>query len=106
MAAYDRKQALVIDPVLIYSTFFGGSSDDYGYKIAVDDAGYVYVVGVTKSSNFVTYFPAYPPGGGDVFVLKLTPKGDVLKFSTLLGGSSDGYRHGRGSGQQQCLCVR
>ena len=88
VAAYDRNQALVIDPVLIYSTCFGGSSDDYGYKIAVDPSG-AYVVGVTNSPNFVTYPVSPHPGLKDVFVLKLNPKGDVLIFSTLLGGSSD-----------------
>ena len=93
VAAYDRNQALVIDPVLIYSTCLGGSADEYGYKIAVDSSG-AYVVGVTNSSNFVTYPIVTHPVLKDVFVLKLNPKGDVLLFSTLLGGSSDDFGTG------------
>jgi hypothetical protein len=93
VATYDRNQALVIDPVLIYSTCFGGSADEYGYKIAVDSSG-AYVVGVTNSSNFVTYPIVTHPVLKDVFVLKLNPKGDVLLFSTLLGGSSDDFGTG------------
>src|SRR5439155_24059169 len=46
---YDTKRPLIIDPVLIYSTYLGGSSTDGGSGIAVDSEGNVYVTGQTRS---------------------------------------------------------
>jgi hypothetical protein len=60
MAAYDTGKPLVIDPVMVYSTYLGGSSDDYGYGIAVDDAGDAYVIGSTLSLDFPTVNALYP----------------------------------------------
>ncbi|QSJ19020.1 SBBP repeat-containing protein [Nostoc sp. UHCC 0702] len=55
IAAYDQKQPLVIDPVVSYSTYLGGSSTDYGgYAVALDEAGNVYVTGRTYSTDFPT----------------------------------------------------
>jgi len=95
VAAYDRTQPLVIDPVLIYSTFFGGAQEDWGYKIAVDSSGNAYVVGTTYSSDFVTYpLSGTFHGSSDAFVIKINPVGNILLFSTLLGGSSSDYGTG------------
>ena len=52
VATYDRQRPLIIDPVLSYSTYLGGSSDDAGTGIAVDSAGNAYVTGYTSSANF------------------------------------------------------
>ena len=49
---YDRRRALVIDPVLAYSTYLGGSGTDQGTAIAVDGAGSAYVTGQTQSTGF------------------------------------------------------
>ena len=54
VGAYDHSQPLVIDPVLSYSTYLGGSSLRQGYGIAVDTAGNAYVTGYTGSTNFPT----------------------------------------------------
>ena len=54
VGAYDHSQPLVIDPVLSYSTYLGGSGDDDGYGIAVDAAGNAYVTGYTASTDFPT----------------------------------------------------
>jgi hypothetical protein len=94
VAAYDRTRPLVIDPVLVYSTFFGGAQEDWGYKIAVDASGNAFVAGTTYSSDFLTYPGSPYSGGADVFVLKLNPNGSVLIFSTLLGGDSSDYGTG------------
>ncbi|MBI3666576.1 MAG: SBBP repeat-containing protein [Acidobacteria bacterium] len=98
---YDASAPLVIDPVLVYSTYLGGSGNDEGLGIAVDAAGNAYVVGVTSSTNFPTMpgvvQPAFRGGGslvtgfpnGDAFVTKLNPTGTALVYSTYLGGSDD-----------------
>jgi hypothetical protein len=76
---------------MVYSTYLGGSSVDYGYGIAVDSAGDAYVVGNTGSADFPTVNPlqAANAGGLDVFVSVLNPTGSALIYSTYLGGSGD-----------------
>lgn len=87
---YDRSRPLVIDPVLAYSTFLGGSQSDNGTDIAVDSAGRAYVVGSTSSPDFPMNGPIQGAGGMfDVFVTRLDPTGSVVEFSTYLGGSAD-----------------
>jgi hypothetical protein len=88
---YDKTRPLVIDPMLVYSTYLGGSGDDLGGGIAVDEDGFVYVAGVTTSLNFPTtpdaFQPAFAGGDADVFVTKLNRSGTALIYSTYLGGS-------------------
>ena len=81
---------------LVYSSFLGGSSDDFGGGIAVDQAGSAYVTGMTKSSDFPTQNPYDGSLGGsyDVFLTKLSPAGNALVYSTFLGGSSDDFSGG------------
>ena len=77
---------------LVYSTYLGGSRDDSGLGIAVDDDGNAYVTGITQSKDFpVTegaFRPSYPSGQSNAFVTKLSPQGDTLVYSTYLGGRS------------------
>jgi hypothetical protein len=88
---YDVTRPLVIDPVLLYSTYLGGTGDDLGLVIAVDMDGSTYVAGVTTSLNFPTtpaaFQPAFAGGDTDVFVTKLNRTGTELIYSTYLGGS-------------------
>jgi hypothetical protein len=91
VASYDHGRPLVIDPVLAYSTYLGGSTDDAAYDIVVDSAGNAYVTGVTTSTDFPTadaFQPAYG-GNADAFVTKINADGTTLLYSTYLGGSSD-----------------
>jgi hypothetical protein len=77
---------------LVYSTYLGGSDQDYGYGIAVDAAGSAYVTGFTGSTNFPTAGPlqgSYGGGSWDAFVAKLNGAGSALVYSTYLGGSGD-----------------
>jgi uncharacterized repeat protein (TIGR01451 family) len=94
LAKYERKRELRIDPVvLVYSTYLGGSGDDYASGIAVDAAGSAYVTGYTKSTNFPTQSPYQATYQGadsyatDVFVTKLNAAGTALLYSTYLGGT-------------------
>jgi len=74
-----------------YSTYVGGSQEDYGQAIAVNAAGDMFVAGATSSSDFPTATPSQPSNGGglDTFVLRLSSAGDRLLFSTYLGGAGD-----------------
>ncbi|NJN98755.1 MAG: hypothetical protein HC875_34020 [Anaerolineales bacterium] len=95
LAAYDRATPLVIDPVLYYSTFLGGSSNEAGYDIAVDPSGAAYVTGYTYSPDFVitdsggVYYDGDTNGSKDVFVTKINPAGTALVYSTYIGGNDD-----------------
>ena len=90
--AYDKTRTLVIDPVLAYSTFLGGTGEDAGIEIAVSAHGNAFVTGLTTSINFPTKpnDARFGPGGGsDVFVTKFNATGNQLIYSTYLGGSSN-----------------
>ena len=51
-SAYDPTRPLIIDPVVVYSTYLGGTGADSGWDIAVDTAGNAYVTGTTEALNF------------------------------------------------------
>jgi beta-propeller repeat-containing protein len=90
LGAYDQSKPLIIDPVLIYSTYLGGSGFDQGYAIAVDSLGNSYVTGQTAAIDFPTTSGAFQTeyGGGDAFIAKLNPSGSALVYSTYLSGAS------------------
>jgi hypothetical protein len=75
---------------LLFSTYLGGSSDDYGEGIALDPSGNIYVVGSTQSADFplLHALPLGYGGGTDGFVVKLNPSGN-LAYSSYLGGNGD-----------------
>ncbi len=90
---YDRTRALVIDPVLVYSSYLGGIDADQGLSVAVDAAGSAYVVGTTVSTDFHVTGGLQPSKSGftDAFVLKLSPDGKSLVYATYLGGNGDDF---------------
>ena len=93
---------------LAYSTFFGGStSGEQGLGVAVDAAGSAYIAGQTTSSDFPTTPNAYDRtfNGGlyDGYVLKLSPAGNGLSYSTYLGGAGDDCEIG--GNQRECTIV-
>jgi len=94
---YDRTKPLVIDPVLLYSTYLGGSGEDSAFSLAVDAFGFAYVTGTTRSSDFPNLDGIQGFSGGscgalpcrDVFVTKFNPAGSALMYSTIIGGTND-----------------
>jgi hypothetical protein len=89
-ASYEASKPLIIDPVLVYSTYLGGSENDQSLSIAVDREGNAYVAGHTESLDFPTANPlqSAPQTRPDAFVAKLAPLGADLVYSTYLGASS------------------
>jgi hypothetical protein len=87
---YDQDQPLVIDPVLLYSTYLGGSAAELGYAITVDSQGAAYITGQVNAGSYPTLNPFQPAlgGGVDAFVAKLNPAGTALVYSTYLGGNN------------------
>jgi uncharacterized repeat protein (TIGR01451 family) len=91
---YDHSRELIIDPVLTYSTYFGGSGSESNASIAVDTAGNVYLVGTTDSP--INSFPQPAAGSptqvgvkANVFVAKLSPQNRTsgVEYLTFLGGN-------------------
>ena len=94
LGRYDRSQPLVIDPLLVYSTYLGGYDTDGGNAIAVDGSGNAYVTGFMSRNDD---FPVTPGAFQTVdnaddsttnaYIAKLNPAGTALLYSTYLGGS-------------------
>jgi hypothetical protein len=94
---YDRNEPLVLDPVLNYSTYLGGGSNDgfpAGLGIAVDATGNAYLAGTTFSTDFPTTTSGFDPGPlgsnpkGAVFVTEINPSGTAELYSTYLAGNT------------------
>jgi len=98
IGSYDRKKPLILDPVLNYSTYLGGSADDGGAPgmgIAVDSAGNTYVAGITFSTDFPTTAANAQNAGplatnpvGAAFVTEMNPTGTAEIYSTYLTGTT------------------
>ena len=73
----------------VYSTYLGGSGDDFGLDLVVDTAGNAYVGGQTRSNNFPLQNALQPTRGGSIegFITKFDITGANLAYSTYLGGS-------------------
>ena len=95
LGEYNGAYPVVIDPYLDYSTYFGGTSDDMGYGVDVDDTGSAYITGYTESTNIVlpliSIYQESLAGGKDAYITKLTPDGTQLAYFTYIGGCGDDF---------------
>ena len=101
VGSYDAAKPLVIDPVVLFSTLFGSSFQDFATDVALDADGYIYFSGRVDSSLGQSDLPVQDPiqpthNGGrlDAYVAKIDPKGPILLFSTYLGGTGSDAAYG------------
>jgi len=94
---YDRTLPLVIDPTLIFSTFTGSASDNWGYTATYDRAGNLYAGGIVFGSNYPVTPGAFQTsfgggsstgesGGFDMGIMKFSPQGNLRLYATYIGG--------------------
>jgi CHU_C Type IX secretion signal domain/PKD domain len=91
---YDLCYPLIIDPILIFSTYSGSTADNWGSTATPGEHGTLYSAGVTNPSVLGGFFPvttgsfqlAYG-GGYDIGILKYDSAGSKLLYATYLGGS-------------------
>lgn len=101
LASYDADAPVIIDPVLDYSTYVGGMSDDDVQRIALGADGAVYATGTTRSSNFATApggAPILVSGFSDMYVAKLAPGGSAWEYVTIIGGTGEDRALGLAAG--------
>lgn len=91
LGRYDETRPLVIDPVVEFATYLGGSGSEDGFDnmgVAVDASGHIYVAGTSDSADFPTTGEIQDQFAGitDAFVVKLDPTGSTTIYATYLGG--------------------
>ena len=107
IGAYDRSRELVIDPVLFFSTYFGGSGSETSPSVAIDPAGNIYLVGTTQGSPENSFpiastqalIPSTLSLGASshVFITKISPsQPPVVEYETFIGGSGSDTSVGAG----------
>ena len=96
---YDKTYDLIIDPLMIFSTFSGSTSSNFGFTATNDDQGFLYAGGVAFAIGYPTTVGAYQTNynggvfGTDIVLTKYSQDGSSLIYSTYLGGSSDEVPH-------------
>jgi Beta-propeller repeat len=100
VGSYDRRRTLIIDPVVVYSTFLGGLSGainfatQFASAVATDEAGNLYVTGETRSGNFPVTPGALQTTANQntfAFVSKINPSGTALVYSTYISGIAPSF---------------
>lgn len=89
---YNENFPLVIDPVLVFSSFTGSAADNFGFTATYDTLGNLYAGGTAFAPGYPITTGAYQPVFGgptyDISISKFNPSGSLLLYSTYLGGDS------------------
>ncbi len=85
--AADDTHEIIIDPVIEFSTYLGGSADEFGPDIAVNPRGNLVVNGVTRSLDIPGAPGGYTLGGQDIFVAEIDRDNSQLLWIAFIGGS-------------------
>ena len=105
---YDPEDTVIIDPILVFSTYSGSTADNFGFTATYDNQGCLYAGGIVDASSrnypvttgaFQTVYggsnnaaePVYLPC--DISISKYSPDGSSLLYATYLGGSNNEYPH-------------
>jgi hypothetical protein len=97
VGSYDHAKPLIIDPVIVYSSYLGGTSADQANAVTIDSAGDAYVAGDTTSVDFpvtsgvlqsTCKLDSFGICERSAFVSEINAGGTAEVFSTYLGGSS------------------
>lgn len=106
---YDKNKELIIDPILIFSTFTGATSDNWGFTATYDSDGNAYAGGIVFGFGYPTTVGGFQRtyGGGDidVSISKFNTTGTSLIFSSFLGGSRIEMPHSMVVDSQKNLIV-
>ncbi len=94
---YDKNTDLVVDPSLIFSTYSGSLSDNWGASATYDSQGNMYLGGISRGAQYPTTVGAlqtvYGGGAGDgacdVVITKFSSDGTTRLYSTYLGGRAN-----------------
>ncbi len=97
LSSYDKSKDLIIDPELIFSTYSGSSSDNWGFTACSDELGNVYSGGVNFNSGYPVTLGAYQIDfestgtssshmNSDITISKYSPDGTTLLWASYLGG--------------------
>lgn len=103
---YDNNYALIIDPVVVFSTYTGSTADNWGFTATYDNAGNFYAGGASSGNGYPTSTGAVSTtfiGGGtcggesafqpDVTITKFNSVGNAIIYSTYLGGGNNEQPH-------------
>lgn len=91
LADYNPTKKLIVDPSLIWATYYGGNDQDLGYTCTVDDNGNVYLAGRTRSTNAIAsggHQNTYGGGTIDAYLVKFNSSG-VRQWATYYGGNAN-----------------
>lgn len=109
---YDSLKPLIIDPILVFSTYSGSQADNFGFTATYDTSGNLYAGGIVDANirnypvttgAFQTVFGGSNNGADpvslpcDISISKYSPDGKKLIFATYLGGNNDDYPHSIGT---------
>jgi len=94
---YDQTQELVIDPVLIFSTYSGSNADNFGYTATFDDDGFLYAGGTVFGPGYPFSLGAFDNSfngaSTDIGITKYNTSGTNIVYSTYLGGNNTEMPH-------------
>ena len=100
---YDKSQELIIDPILIFSTFSGSSANNWGETATYDETGHLYAGSIAFGTGYIVTLGAYDmffdggvgfgSTGTDICISKFSTNGDSLRYSTYLGGNGNENPH-------------
>lgn len=106
---YDRTTTLVIDPSLVFCSFSGSKSDNWGFTATYGPDGSMYGGGISFNNGYPVSTGAFQTsfGGGqyDISIIKLTPDGSSRMYATYIGGSGEESPHSLFVDQQGNLVV-